>query len=200
MPTDSLPVVMVKHENFKTCDQSGFCKRNRQYADTATAAGTPWIPPYQLEAKSITLKDGKLSGTVLKTLPGTKDQARLPLTISFLQSGLARVTLDEERRQEKDIELRHDSQARKERYNEAANWAIVGGLEPNKKAVLVTDSKPGVTEVSYGPDGKFAAIIRHSPFGIDFKRDGDTHVVFNERGFLNVEHWRAKVEKEVKEG
>src|SRR5271156_1512312 len=96
--------VTVKHENFKTCDQSGFCRRNRQYADAATAASTSWVPPYQLD-KAVNFKDGKLSGTVIKTLPGTNDKVRLPLTISFLKSGVARVSLDEERRQKKDIEL-----------------------------------------------------------------------------------------------
>jgi alpha 1,3-glucosidase len=195
-----LSAVMIKHENFKTCDQSGFCKRNRQYADAASAVGTSWVPPYQLEAKSIQFKDGLLSGTVLKTLSGTKEQIRLPLIISFLESGVVRVTLDEERRQKKDIELRHNSQARKERYNEAVKWAVVGGLERSKNAALAADSKAGITEVVYGPDNKFEAVIRHSPFGIDFKRDGEKHIVFNERGFLNMEHWRPKVEKEVKEG
>jgi mannosyl-oligosaccharide alpha-1,3-glucosidase len=191
--------VTVKHENFKTCDQSGFCRRNRQYADAATAASTSWVPPYQLD-KAVNFKDGKLSGTVIKTLPGTNDKVRLPLTISFLKSGVARVSLDEERRQKKDIELRHNSQARKERYNEAANWAIVGGLEPSKNAAVKAEPNPGFTEVLYGPYRTFEAVIRHSPFGIEFKRDGETHVVFNERGFLNMEHWRPKVEREVKEG
>lgn len=193
-------LVTVKHENFKTCDQSGFCKRNRQYADTAIAAGSSWTPPYHLETNTIKFKDNKLSGTVIKTPPGTKDQVRLPLTISFLESGVARVTLDEERRQKKDIELRHNSQARKERYNEAAHWALVGGLEPGKDASIKIDSVAGKTEVLYGPDGKFEAVIWHSPFGINFKRNGETHVMFNERGFMNMEHWRPKIEKEVKEG
>ena len=41
-----------------------------------------------------------------------------PLHITFLKLGLARINLDEERRQTGDIELRHGSKARKERYNE----------------------------------------------------------------------------------
>jgi alpha 1,3-glucosidase len=57
----------------------------------------------------------------------------------------------------------------------------------------------GYTKVVYGKGGNHQAIIRHSPFSIDFQRDGETQVKFNERGFMNMEHWRAKVEKPVEE-
>jgi mannosyl-oligosaccharide alpha-1,3-glucosidase len=184
---------MVKHENFKTCDQSGFCKRNRAYADTASGFLSSWRSPYELDAGSIKLSDGQLTGTVLKTLVNTGEKVRLPLTISFLESGLARVTLDEEKRQKGDITLRHDSKARKERYNEAQNWVIVGGLSLNKLAA-VKESEEGTTTVLYGPASSYEAVIRHAPFGIDFKRDGITQVKFNERGFMNLEHWRQKIE------
>jgi alpha 1,3-glucosidase len=189
------PAFTVKHENFKTCDQSGFCKRNRAYADHAAAATSPYV----LDPASITLKDGQLSGTILKFLNNENDAVRLPLTISFLESGVARVTVDEEKRQKGDITLRHDSKARKERYNEVQKWAIVGGLELNKGAALSTQVEEGYTKVFYGVGGKHEAVIRHNPFGIEFKRDGETHVKFNERGFLNMEHWRQKIEKPAEE-
>lgn len=111
---------------------------------------------------------------------------------------MVRVVVDEEKRRKGEIELRHQSQARKERYNEASNWAIVGGLDLDKE-VHGTIGKE-VTIVLYGPNSKFKAIIRHSPFAVDFERDGNTHVKLNGKGFLNMEHWRAKVEKEIKEG
>lgn len=135
-----------------------------------------------------------MTGIVLKTIGKQGDRVRLPVTVTFLESGSARVTLDEEKRQKGEIELRHDSKARKERYNEASNWAIVGGLTPSTGAALNAGAEKGTTVVSYGPGGKFEAVIRHTPFGIDFKRDGETHVQFNERGLLNLEHWRAKKE------
>ena len=191
---------MVKHENFKTCDQSGFCKRNRAYADAATSHGSSWEAPYRLAPESITLENGQLTGTILKTITPGNDEVRLPLTISLLQSGTARVTIDEEKRQKGEIELRHNSQARKERYNEAADWAIVGGLEIDKAAALAEQSESGHTTILYGPGKTLTAVIRHQPFGIEFKRDKETQVIFNDRNLLNVEHWRAKVEKEKVEG
>ncbi|KAF2179891.1 glycoside hydrolase family 31 protein [Zopfia rhizophila CBS 207.26] len=192
------PAVMVKHENFKTCDQSGFCKRNRAFADTV-ASTSSWTSPYTLDPASLKFKDGQLSGTILKSLKDGEEKVQLPLTITFLESGVARVTLDEEKRRKGDIVLRGDSKARKERYNEAGNWALVGGLETAQGAVLSEKVEEGYTKVYYGLGRLQEAIIRHSPFGIEFKRGGETQIRFNERGLLNMEHWRQKVEKPVEE-
>ncbi|KAI4163628.1 MAG: hypothetical protein LQ342_002662 [Letrouitia transgressa] len=191
-------VAAVKRENFKTCDQSGFCKRNRAYADKASSTGSSWISPYSLDSRTIEVKDGQLTGIVSKKLEHESRTARLPLTITFLQSGLVRVTIDEERRQRADIELRHGSQARKERYNEVAKWAIVGELNPAKG--VKSSTQEGATIVPYGPENKFKAIVKHQPFSIDFLRDDEVHIKFNEKGLLNVEHWRQKIERESKEG
>jgi alpha 1,3-glucosidase len=144
-----------------------------------------------------------LTGIILKTIKNG-EKVRLPVTISFLENGAARVTLDEEKRQNGEIELRHNSQARKERFNEAAKYAIAGGLAANKGAALSSDAAQGTSVVKYGPRSQFEAVIRHTPFGIDFKRDGVTQIQFNDRGLLNMEHWRAKKEPspppEKKEG
>lgn len=156
--------------------------------------GGPDASPYQLVAASIKFKNGLLEGAIIKNIPHATP-VKLPVTITFLDRGNVRVTIDEERRRKGDIELRHGSVARKERYNEAGAWALTGaGLQPQKSATLITTSKD-VTEVSWGPDGHFKAIIRHAPFGIEFFSGEEKQVVLNGRGFLNVEHWRPKVEK-----
>ena len=187
----------VKHENFKTCDQSGFCKRNRAYAD-AVHSTPSWASPYTLDAaSSITLHDGLLTGVVTKKVGD--ELVRLPLTVAFYQSGTARVTLDEEKRQKGEIELRHNSKARKERYNEAESWAIVGGTTLSKGAATSTGDERGTTRIRYGPAGAFEAVIKHAPFGVDFNRDGETQVAFNGRGLLNWEHWRPKRDQPVVE-
>lgn len=189
---------MVKHENFKTCGQSGFCKRNRLYADEA-AATYMWNSPYWLNPKSIEFKNGELKATVLKSPKAGGEKINLPLTITFLDSGVARVTLDEERRQKGDITLRHGSKIRKERYNEADKWTLVGGLKVAEGAALSTNVESGYTKIVYGAGSKHTAVIQHAPFNIEFQRDGETQVKFNERGLLNLEHWRPKVEKPVEE-
>ncbi len=160
--------------------------------------GSPDTSPYQIEPKSIKLKNGQLEASVIKTV-SEQEKVKLPLTISFLDSGVARVTLDEEKRQKGQIELRHGSQARKERYTEAAAWALTGaGLRFNKGAQLAQGGA-GHTKVLYGPENKYEAIIRHMPFGVEFRKDGQKHVGFNDLGFMNMEHWRAKIDKPPKE-
>ncbi|KAI4203579.1 MAG: hypothetical protein LQ350_001769 [Teloschistes chrysophthalmus] len=192
------PIAAVKHENFKTCEQSGFCKRNRAYADKVTAGGSSWTSPYTLDPKTISVKKGQLTGVILKTLGGGTESIRLPLTIAFLDSGVARVTVDEEKRQKGDIELRHGSQARKERYNGAQDWAIVGGLTLNQAVSSKTEN--GRTIVPFGPNDSFKAVVKHAPFSIDFMRGDDTQIQFNGDGLLNMEHWRPKVDRVQKEG
>lgn len=183
---------MVKHENFKTCEQSGFCKRNRALADTVTSKGASWTSPYRLDPDSVSLKNGRLKGVISKTLEGGEEAVRLPLVITFHESGSVRVTVDEEKRQKGAIELRHGSPARKERYNEVDNWILVGGLNTNK--ATTANVEQDATRVLYGPGNQYEAIIKHSPFGIEFIKDDQVHVKFNERGFMNMEHWRPKVE------
>src|SRR5579862_9792775 len=50
----------------------------------------------------------------------------------------------------------------------------------------------GFTKVVYGPKQYSQAIIRHAPFEFQFQRDRKTHIRFNSRGLLNMEHWTAK--------
>jgi alpha 1,3-glucosidase len=193
---------MVKEHDFKKCNQSGFCQRNRAYADKALESAS-WQSPYNILAESVSLKDGQFQAVILKTINDKGETVRLPITVSFLQSGTARVTVDEEKRLKKDIELRHDSKARKERYNEVEKFVIVGGLELDKNAKVAYEDKTQWT-IKYGPSSNLEAVIKFSPFGVDFKRDGTTHIKFNEGGLLNMEHWRpvpsADPEPEKKEG
>jgi alpha 1,3-glucosidase len=116
--------------------------------------------------------------------------------VSFLESGSARVTIDEEKRQKGEIALRGDnSKARKERYNEAAKYALVGSLKGSKDAAIGDGAVAGTTVVNYGPDGKFQAVVKHAPFGISFKRDGTTQIQINDRGLMSLEHWRPEAKK-----
>ena len=184
---------MVKHENFKTCEQSGFCKRNRAYADNAATLGNTWASPYKLDPNSIQIGHGYVTGTVLKSLRSGGEDVKLPFKVAFLESGVARVIMDELKRQQKGIELRHGSQVRKERYNEAAAWALVKHGEPDKS--FSGESGREETIVRYGPKQRYRAVIRHYPFSLEFFRDDEVHIKLNGKGLLNIEHWRPKVEK-----
>ena len=159
-----------------------------------TDKGDPNPSPYHIDPKSLSVSKGELVANVVKTAP-TEEVFHFPLCITFLESGVARITLDEHKRQNGLIELRHGSKARKERYNEAAAWALTrAGLKANENINVATGTQ-GYTTITYGPGGRYEAIIRHDPFGIEFRKDGQKQVKLNDRGFLNMEHWRAKLEK-----
>ena len=195
----------MKHEGFKTCDQSGFCKRNRAYADNAVTSGNAWASPYGITAGTVQVDRGQLTGIIVKKTGEDSEAVHsFPLKVTFLRSGAARVTVDELKRQQKDIELRHGSQARKERYNEASSWALVAEDKPDPNAKA--DKTEAETIIRYGPHGQYRAVVKHIPFSIDFYRENEVQVRFNGNGFLNIEHWRPKIEKgkrekeELKEG
>lgn len=158
--------------------------------------GSSWDSPYAIDPKTIQISNGQLKGTILKTLGNDNEPVRLPVKITFLESGVARVTVDELKRQQKDIELRHESQARKERYNEAASWALVADGTPDNKVKVEKFDKELI--VRYGLDHRYKAVINHAPFSMDFFRDDELQIRFNHKGLLNMEHWRPKVEKAKK--
>ena len=131
---------------------------------------------------------------MLKSLGGdTPQSVQLPIKIAFLLSGVARVTVDELKRQQKDIELRHGSPARKERYDEASLWALVADDKPDTS--VKGEISQQETIVQYGPNNGYRAVINHKPFSIDFFRDNELHVKLNGKGLMNMEHWRPKVDK-----
>ncbi|KAK5084362.1 glucosidase II [Lithohypha guttulata] len=153
--------------------------------------------PYRLDPNTIRMKNGQIEGTILKTT-SEKEKIKLPLVVTFLDSGSTRIQVDEEKRQKGDIELRHDSKVRKERYNEAAGWSLTGaGLQPQKLSKFDKGAKS--TTVTWGSSNQFSVIITYAPFGIELFANDKKQVVLNERGFFNFEHWRPKVEKPVTE-
>ncbi|GAA5874605.1 hypothetical protein JCM16303_002920 [Sporobolomyces ruberrimus] len=168
------PTLAVKRGDFKTCDQSGFCKRNRQLADRASQAGRSWKSPYQLESPSFS--QGRLRASITNALfPSIK----FSLEVKFQKDGVARVIMDE-------------VDGLRQRYNEAANWAV-----QTNPAMAVDDSEFAVdigkkqTSVKYA-GGRHEVRIEHKPVKITFLRDGQPHIILNEEGLLNMEHFRVK--------
>ena len=139
---------------------------------------------------------GHITGTLLKDLGANIQSVSLPINITLLESGAARITIDELKRRQGEIELRHGSQVRKERYNEASYWALVGEQQSDKSAKVETTKKE--TVVIYGPSNRHRAVISHDPFAINFFRDDELHIKFNGKGLMNMEQWRPKFEKPEK--
>ncbi|ORY79023.1 glycosyl hydrolases family 31-domain-containing protein [Protomyces lactucae-debilis] len=192
-------VEMVKHEDFKTCSQSSFCRRNKAFAEKQQSGHA--LSPYTLDAAKVTLKAGVLSGVVMKTLV-KGDPIALPLKMTFLKSGVARFTLDEQRRRDLDIVLPSGKEERvnKARYDQAEKHTIVGGLDVDT-SVTQMNTAEGVTTIRYGPVVGYSVRIQHAPLKVFFLRGDEVQIVFNDRALLNMEHWRPRTTpKEAVEG
>lgn len=164
----------VKRHDFKTCDQSGFCKRNRAFADRSQSDG--WQSPYTLS--SPTFAGGKLSAEILNEV---YPSVGFKLDVTFQADGVARVQIDE-------------VDGLRQRYNEAAKWT----LEPTTQPKTITTNSdfqptfdPNQTRIKYN-QGRYELVIDHSPIKLSFLRDETPHVVVNQRGLLNMEHFRLK--------
>lgn len=177
-----LSTLAVKRHDFKTCDQSGFCKRNRALADRSRHDG--WLSPYTISAP--TFAGGKLSAQVTNEV---YPSAKFRLDVTFQADGVARVQMDE-------------VDGLRQRYNEAANWTLEPSTQPD---TLTSDANfqptfdPNQTRIKYN-SGRFELVIDHSPIKLTFLRDGTPHVVVNEGGLLNMEHFRMKPVGEGDEG
>jgi mannosyl-oligosaccharide alpha-1,3-glucosidase len=151
-------------------------------------------------SSELSLRNGALTGTILKSIKQSLEKVELPFTIQFFKSGVARVTIDEKRRQLGDIELPEGkSHIRPERYHGAADAVLIGGKELDVAVnELVTEDNR--SRIRYGSHVDQEIIIHHYPFKIEFLREDNVEMVLNERNFLNVEHWRPKsIKKEQEE-
>lgn len=168
------PTLAVKRGDFKTCDQSGFCKRNRALADRANAATTAWNSPYTFSFPSF--KDGVLSARLSNAV---FPSIQYSLKVQFQQDGVARILMDE-------------VDGLRQRYNEAGMWAV------QTTPALATQEGDytislGASASSIGYKGGAHELrIEHSPVKLTFLRNGQEHVILNGKGLLNMEHFRVK--------
>ncbi|GAA93397.1 glycoside hydrolase family 31 protein [Mixia osmundae IAM 14324] len=168
-------VMAVKRGDFKTCAQSGFCSRLRALADRSDEHSGTWRSPYGISEPHFS--DGVFRANVANALH--KD-IRFALEIRFHEDGNVRILMDQ-------------VDGLRQRYNEAARWALehepVVEQDSAKTTVRILQ---GSTEILYGPKKHSQVVIQHEPVLITFYRDGQPHVVLNERGLLQMEHFRLK--------
>ena len=158
------------------CHQSAFCKRNRARADRAASLGTSFRSPYSLSSPSF---DAGVFRADLHNALAV--DARFSFEVRFQSDGVARVLVDE-------------VGGLRQRYNESAKWSLVDSapVQPPTGAALYTASVTAKSSsIKYGA-GRFEVVIDHRPIKLTFLRDGQPHVVLNERSLLNMEHFRER--------
>ena len=101
------------------------------------------------------------------------------LEVRFQQDGVARILMDE-------------VDGLRQRYNEAGMWAVqTPPVLAMSEGDFEVEMGKAATSIKYA-GGKHELQIQHSPILLTFLRDGQAHIVLNERGLLNMEHFRVK--------
>src|SRR5258705_1986853 len=103
--------IAFKSHDFKTCSQSGFCRRGRALAQRAHSAGDSWHSPYFLDASSIAISPEQASFTA-GIRSALYAEAKFSLDVRVQNDGVVRVRMDE-------------VDGLRKRYDEAARWALV---------------------------------------------------------------------------
>ncbi|KAJ3056166.1 hypothetical protein HK097_007890 [Rhizophlyctis rosea] len=168
------PGQMVKQHDFKTCSQSGFCRRHRAYADLVDIS-PEHASPYELVPKSVKVNEKK--GTVTANLVDTAKKIPFTFTINLLEKNTARVQLKE-------------AKPHKPRYNEVADLTIET-LPAGVSAFNSTQSDEEIL-VTFGEEGRNQLVLHKKPFRFELSVNGVPAVSFNERGYLYYEHSRKK--------
>ncbi|KAL3874005.1 hypothetical protein ACJMK2_037076 [Sinanodonta woodiana] len=152
----------VNKENFKTCDQSGFCKRQR--------AMEPGKSPYVVMMDSINVKPSKIEVQVLNK----ENDVRLLLEVFTLAHNTARIKINE-------------LQPLKPRYEIPPGDVLIE--EPKQQQMTVTDVSNSGATLTFENN---KIIIHTDPFRIDFLANETPVVVVNAQGLLKFEHLRTK--------
>ncbi|KAJ3083850.1 hypothetical protein HK102_000854 [Quaeritorhiza haematococci] len=180
-------VFMVKKHDFKRCDQSGFCTRQRAYADLADKTSHSSSSPYAL--LSDTLKFDAEQSTVFADVHDTQRKVTFGIELNILAVGgssTARLRMREK-------------PPLKPRY-EVAEFALVAEtLKPAPpKGVNIQKIEGGKSgdewKIVFGDRKQNVVKIAAEPFAIEFFVDDQPVMQFNERGYLYYEHLRNKDE------
>lgn len=195
-------ILAVKRELFKTCDQNGFCHRNRHYANeiskhqSATAA--TYQSRYSIDPQSLQFLDSKsvIKGNIAKKLPNGSS-VTLPFIFNVLENDNIRLRIDEEERSNLKTMAAPSKRLKTQRFNEAWKYAFKGKPSKSSNAKLTqtiktNDAGEQYLSVIYGNQGEYEARIGLAPFKVTVYYQGNPEVILNDRNFLNVEHWRSE--------
>ncbi|OUM57717.1 glycoside hydrolase family 31 protein [Piromyces sp. E2] len=176
----------VKKEDFKRCDQSGFCTRQRAYGDLVDKTNTGNASPYKVIPDSVELnkKEGYITAKVLKTaentLPDSKPiEVKFNLRLDLLKSGSVRMHFEEA---EDTLKSRFD----------VSSFALENNKPENAKKI---DSKTDKDTISFtfGENNDLTTLVlTYNPLKIELVKDGEVALAFNQNGYFNFEEHRSK--------
>ena len=166
----------VKTNDFKTCSQSGFCRRGRALATRAKENSATWTSPYSIDASTISISPNQASFTA-DVKSSLYPNIKFGLDVHILDDGVIRVRMDE-------------INGIRKRYDEAAHWSLVS--EPHINQDIHWSVDEHTVKAVYGDHKDIQVDIEVNPIRIVLRRDGREQVIVNNRGLLHMEHFREK--------
>ncbi|KAH9824657.1 family 31 glycoside hydrolase [Melampsora americana] len=180
-----LPALSVRRGDFKTCDQASFCRRNRARATRAQSAefSPTWRSPYKVSEPPVWIAEERtLRARLTNEL---YPQISFALNASFVSDseGTMRIKIDE-------------VGGLRQRYNEADRWTLLRQPSLSSQDELQIKIGNEETVVDWGRSSEHGHLYRFSlsyhPLLITLHKDDVPHIVLNERGLFNMEHFRQK--------
>ncbi|TFK26343.1 alpha glucosidase [Coprinopsis marcescibilis] len=166
-----------KAHDFKTCSQSGFCRRGRALSARAKDAGAAWNSPYTVDASSVSIQEGAVFKAGVKN--SLYPEVNFGLEVRIQDDGVIRARIDE-------------VGGLRKRYDEAASWALIS--EPRISQDIKWSAGRDAIRATYGPKKEIEVVISYQPLKITLYRGGVEQVVVNGQGLLHMEHFRNKPE------
>ncbi|KAG5650951.1 hypothetical protein H0H81_010429 [Sphagnurus paluster] len=174
-----VPTHSLKAHDFKTCSQSGFCRRGRALSARAKEAGEAWSSPYSLDPSSISIASNQaifIAGVKSALYP----EINFGLELRVHDDGVVRVRMDEVR-------------GLRKRYDEAASWALIS--EPTISSDIKWTAGKKDIRAAYGPKKENEVVVTFAPLTVALLRNGKEQVVLNGQGLLHMEHFRTKTQE-----
>ena len=165
-----------KPHDFKTCSQSGFCRRGRALSARAKEAETTWVSPYSIDQSSIGISTNQAVFTAA-VKSSLYPAINFGLEVRIHEDGVARVRMDE-------------VGGLRKRYDEASSWSLIA--EPSiSQNIKWVQGKKDIRAV-YGEKKDIEVVVTYAPLRVSLLRNGKEQVVLNGQGLLHMEHFRTK--------
>ncbi|EXB31245.1 Neutral alpha-glucosidase AB [Morus notabilis] len=173
-------VLSWKKEEFRTCNQTPFCKRARARK-----------PGYSsLSAREIRIENGDLKANLIPTQnhENPEDQHAskpLILTLSVYQDGIVRLKIDEDPNLDPPKKRFEVPYVIVEEFDQTKLWLQTHSTE-------VDPSSSSSSSVVYLSDG-YEAVLRHDPFEVYVREKGGKSVIsLNSHGLFDFEQLKVK--------
>ncbi|KAI8867416.1 hypothetical protein GQ42DRAFT_56104 [Ramicandelaber brevisporus] len=192
----------VKHEDFRRCVDTAFCRRQRAFADRASN-GSP-SPIYRVIDSSGSNTGNSNGGLTLVPSRGVvtaeleavspsavikgaqKTNPHFVVEISHVGRGTVRVHVNEKN----PIKPRYEGAAQYALKSADAAAPIPGGLTEPHRTADYTDYE--AVEADGASTGVTVRVSSSPSFKVELMQNGQPRVIVNERNLFNFEHYRLK--------